>query len=895
MMSFLRRVLNLGRSDRLHREIDREMSFHIRERVEELRLQGLSEDEALAQARRQFGNRTYRAEETRDADIVTWLDSFAGDVRYALRAMRRSPAFSIVAVASLAIAIGANTAIYSLIDAVVLRSLPVPHPEELVQVTMSDTDESGYFTNPLWEQVRDRQTGFTAITAFSERNFNAADGGEVRRIRGQMVSGEYFRVFGSQPVAGRLFTAADDKRGCEGIAVLGHTFWQNEYAGAPAAVGQAIKLDGKPFQIVGVLAPGFNGPEVGREPQVYAPLCADRYLRGEQSSLDHRSNWWLRVIGRRHPSVSTEEARSRIKAIATASYEATVPPRWAAADKADYVKRTLGVREASRGMSGIRDTYSKALIVLMGTVAILLLVACANVANLLLARAAARQREVAIRLAIGAARRRLVRQLLTESAILAGLGAVGGLLLAQWGTRALVSLIATSSSPVALDLALNFRVLGFTALVATVTATLFGLIPAWRGTRISPQAAMKANARGVAEGQARFTIAKSLVVAQVALSLMLLVGAGLMIGSLRNLTTLDPGFRSDGVLIVSADFRRTVSTPEQRATTRLALLERFRSTPGVRSASTAELTPLGRSSWNDFVYVDGYTPKEPNDAVVWFNEVSDGFFTTLGTRLLAGRDFGQADVPGSPKVAVMNEAAATKYFGTDSPLGKVFRTKSGDTFSDPVTVVGIVETAKYQNLRESNSATIYLASSQNSTGPSFITMQLRTDGDPVALAPLVKNVFGALDPAISLSLTPLARQVSSSLQRERMLAVLSGVFGAVALALAMLGLYGVMAYTVARRRNEIGVRIALGANRPRVLRMVLADVIRVVAIGVVIGAGAALASGKLVTSFLYGLEPAEPMVLGLAAVILGAVALTAGLVPAWRASRVDPVTALRED
>jgi predicted permease len=408
---------------------------------------------------------------------------------------------------------------------------------------------------------------------------------------------------------------------------------------------------------------------------------------------------------------------------------------------------------------------------------------------------------------------------------------------------------------------------------------------------------MRAHGRGVAEGIARgrFTLSKSLVVAQVALSMILLVGAGLLVGSLRNLNTLDAGFERDGVLLVEAELRRASISETDRAPMLRQVLQRMRAIPGVRSAAMADLTPVGGSAWNGEIYVDGFEAARMEDRRVWFNEVSDGYFSTMGIRLLSGRDFGPSDRPNTPKVAVIDEQTARTYFGTASPIGRQYRTKRGDDFEDPVTVIGVVEAAKYRSLRETNSATIYRTSLQTPNPAPFANLQLRTDGDPRSLIPAVRLAMAELHPAIMINFSTLSAQVARSLARERMLALLSASFGAVALALSMLGLYGVMSYTVARRRNEIGVRIALGADSRRVLRMVLGDVARVVTIGVVIGAAGALASGKLVTSFLYGMTPTEPAVLGLSVGILLFVAIGAGLIPAWRASRVDPLIALRED
>ena len=903
-MSILNRFANLLRPGRLSADIERELSFHIRERVDELVKRGVSERDAVAEARRQFGNVTLQRERTRDADVLGWLDSVLADVRYAVRMLLRSPVFSIVAVASLALGVGANTAVFTLMDAVMVRPLPVPHPEELVHITMSDRDRDGYFTNPLWEQVRDRQTGFAAMAAFGETAWNIADGGEARTVEGLYVSGDYFTMFGVRPALGRLLTKNDDTRGCAGIAVLGHGFWQLEYGGRTDVVGKTISLVGRPFEIVGVAAPGFGGPEVGREAQVYAPLCAEARINGSASMLGQRSNWWLRVMGRRDENVSLPQVITRLKALAPDAYAATVPEDWSEGLKSGYRTRTLSALPAANGLSDVRRQYATALRILMGAVAIVLLIACANVANLLLARSETRQREVAIRLAIGAGRGRLVRQLLTESAVLALLGAAGGLLVGQLGTRGLVALISTADRAVTLDLGLNARVLGFTMLVATITATIFGLAPAWRGTRVSPQTAMKANARGVAPGGSRgFAIGKLLVTAQVALSLTLLVGAGLLVASLNNLRTLDPGFQAGGVLLARTSLWRTGFTEDQRALVWRGLLEHIRAIPGVASAGASRLTPIGRSSWNKQLYVDGFTPKSLEDSLAWFNEVSEGYFATMGTRLVAGRDFDATDVPGAPKSAIINVSAARHFFGSASPLGKQFRLESdrrdkgeGERGA-PYTVVGVVEDAKYQSLRETSSHTVYIPSSQDASPGSGQTLAIRAAGgtDPLALVPAVKAAIAETHRLATVEFSTLSAQVAGSLQRDRMMALLSGLFGATALLLSMLGLYGVMAYTVARRRNEIGVRIALGAAATTVVRMVLGDVARVVTLGALLGLAGALAAGKLVASFLFGVQAREPVVLVGATVVLMLVALAAGLVPALRAARVDPVSALREE
>jgi predicted permease len=655
-----------------------------------------------------------------------------------------------------------------------------------------------------------------------------------------------------------------------------------------------INLDTRPFRIIGVADQSFFGVDVGRTVQVYAPLCSEAIIRGAGSALDRRSTWWLNLIGRPKADMAPEQVRAGLKRIAPASYESTVPPNWGVKNQKEYREGTFDAVPAGKGMSQLRRQYRTALFALMSVVGVVLLVACANVANLLLARATARQREIAIRLAIGAGRGRLVRQLLTESVLLSALGAGVGVLFARWGSQLLVRLLSTSRNTVSLDLSLDMTVLAFTVAVAMATGVLFGLAPAWRSSRVNPQAAMKAGGRGVAEGHSRFSIAKALVTAQIALSLVLVVSAGLLLGSFTKLANLDPGFRPAGVLVVTVDARNASTDEARRGELYQRMLERARALPGVTSASIADLTPISGSSWNDEIYVDGLTLKSGRDALVYFNRVSDRHFTTMGTALVAGRDFGAQDTPESPQVAIVNDAMAKKFFA-GSAIGKHFRIKEGDALQPLVEIVGVVKDAKYKDLREETLPTAYYAATQIAKPGSFISFVLRGDGSALALTNGFKSVAAEADPRLSLRFVSLEEQLATSLTRERLLATLSGFFGALALLLATIGLYGIMSYNVARRRSEIGVRIALGAARPRVVRMVLGEVGRMVVIGLAIGGVAAAASTRLMKTLLYGLSPSDPTTLAASGAVLLVVALAAGLVPALRASRLDPMDALREE
>ncbi|HEY4564004.1 MAG TPA: ABC transporter permease, partial [Thermoanaerobaculia bacterium] len=575
--------------------------------------------------------------------------------------------------------------------------------------------------------------------------------------------------------------------------------------------GKTLSLDGHPFEIVGVAAPGFFGVDVGHSPQIYAPLCAEAIVRGPDSALDKRSTWFLQVVGRPRPDLTAEQFRSRLAAASRAVLTATLPPRFGAEQQRKYLQGTLRAREVAKGLSQLRLRYREALLVLMAVVGLVLLIACANVANLLLARATARQREIAIRISIGAGRRRLVRQLLTESVLLSLAGAALGIPFAHWGSRLLVSFFSTRANPTWLDLSVDGRVLAFTLAVATATGILFGLAPAWQASRVDPQAAMKEKGRGIAEGSSRFSLGKVLVVGQVALSLVLVAVAGLLLGSFRRLATLDPGFRSEGGLLATLESRRQTPADGPRDSRYRETLERLRALPGVRSASASLLTPVSGTSWNEELLVDGYVPKAPFDNVIWFNAVSDGFFSTLGTRIILGRDFDGRDRTGSPAVAILNETAARRLFGGASPLGKRFRIKQGDHAAPPVEIVGVVADAKYNSLREEDSATAYLPISQQEPlplGPSY-SLEVRTDGPVAALIPAVRKQLDQEGPGTSYTLSRLAAQVDESLTRERLLATLSGFFGGLALLLAGIGLYGTVAYNVARRRHEIAIRLTL--------------------------------------------------------------------------------------
>ncbi len=875
-MSWYRRLLNLTRSEKVSTDLDREIAHHLAEKREMLIERGMTESDAAAEARRRFGNATAQKERARDADLLTWIDSAFTDVRYSLRALRRSPAFTIVAVLSLALGIGANTAIFSLVNAVLLRSLPVSHPEEIVAVTMGPGDLE--FTNPLWEAVRDRQDSthlFTGAFATAGGHWDLTTGGEVRTADGEYVSGSYFPTLGVRPALGRLFTRADDTRGCRAIAVLSAPFFASELGGDASVIGKNIELSGKQFEIVGVTDPAYSGMTVGSASQIYVPLCAEAVIAGSDADLDQRQRWWLTISARLKPDVSPVQVEQRLKAMAPGVFASTLPANQSSKNADEYLKSTLSTEPQSAGLSNLRGSYRTALVTLMVVVVVVLLIACGNVANLLLARARARQREAAVRLAVGAARGRLIRQLLTESIVLASLGTVLGVLFATWGARVLVAMLSTPRSQVYLDLALDWRMLAFTVAVAITTGLLFGIVPAWRSASVDPQQAMRGTGRGVTDESRRFSLVKTLVVGQVALSLVLLIAAGLLLGSFERQTSINVGFRGDHVLAVTVDVRRAGIAEDQRPDYYRTLLARLREIPGVTSASSVDIAPISGAGWNGELVVDGFVPKTPRDGIVWFNAVNPGYFGTLSIPVSAGRDFGENDARESPKVAIVNEAVQRKFFGGKSALGQFMQTNAGPDLGPKIQIVGIIKDSKYRSVTETNSETVFLPASQQDHVRANTIFVLHTSSAPTSIVPFVRLSLSSFNGLIAFRFNTLDNLIATSLQRPRLLARLSLFFGGLALMLAIIGLYGTMSYTVERRRNEIGIRIALGAARTRVLSMVLGEAGRIVVIGIVAGVAIAVAATRWVSALLYGVKPTDVPTYALAGAALALVALGA--------------------
>ena len=888
------RLTALFRRRRLDRDLDDEVAFHLAMREQRLRAGG--DLDARLAARRAFGNVVTITEETRMAWTFRWLEHLAQDARYATRSLRKSPALAAVVVLSLALGIGANTAIFSLIDAVMLRMLPVEKPQELMEITRRIGAGPGgnSFTNPLWEALREQQDVFSSMLAWSTSRFDLAQGGAAQYVNGMFVSGDYFRALGIRPALGRLISTSDDQRGCPSLAVLSYGFWQSHYGGAGNALGSSLSLSHHPFTVIGVAAPGFYGTEVGTDFDIAIPVCSSTVFDGKRSRLDARSWWWLSILGRLKPGVTPQQAQARLAVLSPAIAAAALPTNWASEDQQRFLKSVFVPQPGATGLSYLRHDFAQPLNILMGIVALVLLIACANIASLLLARATTRSREIAIRNALGASRNRLIRQLLTESLLLSAIGAAAGLLFARWASVLLVHSLATRRQQVFVDLSLDGRVLAFTVAIAVLTGILVGLLPAWRSTRVSLMAAMKGSRTAEEERHSRFRAGKWIVGSQIAVSLLLLISGGLLLRSFVKLLTLDLGFDRSNVLLVNADLRQLQVPPERRAALYDDLAARLRGLPGVQFVSRSFTTPLSNHQWNEEVLADAPHPPSGDQALSWFNAITPHYFQVLRTPLLAGRGFGQSDTRTAPQVAIVTEAFARTFFPGENVLGKRFQVKDDPGKPMPyVEIVGIVKDAKYANMREEPQPTAFVPMTQARPELDGGDFELRTLVPPSSLIPAVQQAVASLNKEIPLEFHNLNEQVNDNLVQARLLATLSAFFGALALLLAMIGLYGVLSYLVTHRQTEFGIRMALGARPASILQLVLRDVAVVLGGGMAAGLAISLAAVTVLRKMLFGLAPRDAVTMVLAVVVLTAVALLAGFLPARRAARVDPMVALR--
>lgn len=895
------RLRSLFRGGRVEQELDEELGYHVQRLIDEHVARGLTPADARYAALRAMHGLDQRKEQCRDTRRVRAIDDLLKDLRYAARVLIRHPGFTTVAIVSLAIGIGANSAIFSVLNAVMLRSLPVTAPDELFVVRLdSRTPSTQRFSYPLFERLRTGLAPGTQIAAISRvaRTYARIDGGEQEVANAQLVSGEFFSTLGVAPALGRTLNPEDNRTvGGHPVAVLSHTFWRRRFSAAPAVLGRDITVNGAHFTIVGVGAEGFSGVWLESPADLWVPVAMQGAIRYSQnySASDAQTDkpWmpqerisWLDLIVRTQPS-----AQAASTSALNAAFQSALLRVAENAGNTDqrrlFLLQRLRLESFGHGFSTLRQRFAAPLFTLMAMVALLLLIACANTANLLLARAAARQREMAIRLSIGASRRRLIRQLLTESLLMGAIAGVAGLVMAQWASELLVRMtmgIATGPNP--FPVGPDARVLLFTAAVSVATAVLFGLAPAYRSTRVELGTTLKATGRTVHGGPA--TAGKMLVVAQVALSLLLVVGAGLFLRSLRNLMHVDLGFDRDHIVSVAIDARGGAYPAARLAGLQREIIDRAEHLPGVQSATMAMCGLAGGCRANvDGIHISGYAPQPGEQVVIQENRVGPRYFSTVGMRLLAGRDFDAQDFARAPTVAIVNEAMVRRYFSGRPAIGQRF----GYT-APTIEIVGIVQDARVNAAREPAAPMAFYPLGQGS--PIARTLDVRTTGDPRWIAAALRKAVADADPNLPIErVTILADQVSAGLNQERLVARVTTAFGGLALGLACFGLYGLMSYTASRRTNEIGIRMALGASRGGVLAMVLKESCALAIAGIVAGVLGSLAATRLISTQLFDVSASDPFTIVTATLLMIAVAALAGFLPARRASRVEPTIALR--
>ena len=907
-------LVNLNLDPSREAEILEELNQHLDDRYQELIARGTTAEEAhrkvmeefnggkLAEELRASIKRTDRRQPPVEPEMHgNRLSELWQNVRYGLRLLRLNPGFAAIMILSLALGIGANTAIFQLINAVRLRTLPVEKPQELanIKIVKSPKGRTGRFAgaNPqltysIWERIRDQQQGFSKVGVWYSQRVNVNRGGEARYVQTMFVSGSFFELLGINPVLGRLISNADDQATCGSGAVISEAFWQREYGRNRSILGRKITLDGHPVEIVGVTPASFFGIEVGRKFDIAVPLCTEQFIHVEDPFLKGKDTWWLAAIGRLKPGMTLDRASAQLATISKGIFEETIPDTYTAISKKEYTELEIGALSAENGVSNVRREYENPLWLLLAISGFVLLIACANLANLMVARAGARQKEMAVRLALGASRAGLIRQMLAESLLIALGGALLGAGLAQILSRTLISFLSTERTVLFLDMKPDANVILFTTALAFLTCAFFGLMPAIQASRIPPGEAMKANSRGSTAGRSRFQSRRLLVVSQVALSLMLLVGALLFVRTFHNLATLDAGFQQDSLLVSSFDFSSLKVPPDQRLSYKRQILEKIRSLRTAQSVASVAIVPLSGSGWNESIMIPEVNVRE----VANFNQVSDQYFQTVGTKMIAGRDFNQTDTVNSPLVAIVTQTFVEKFLKKQNPVGMSFRVAQAEGAPDRIyQIIGLVNDAKYFELREEFSPIVYVPESQDQNPDQEAWLIVRSTEQLSDLTTSIKSAVREMSPTIGLEFRIFRNLVRDGLVRERMMATLSGFFGFLAAILAMIGLYGVISYMVVRRKNEIGIRIALGADRQNILSMIMREATTLLIAGLAVGTFLALVTASVAKALIFGMQPTDPVTILLSVVGLGIIAMLASWLPAQRAARLNPIQALREE
>jgi predicted permease len=888
LMQLWRRLHFYLQRDRYDREFAEEMRFHLELKVDENLQAGMTSTEARATARRQFGNQTLLRERSREMWGFRSLETLGQDLRFGVRMLLKHKGFTTVAVLSLALGIGANTAIFSLMDAIFWRPLPVSHPEQLVSpvIPPAAREERSFSPLALFRELHQGNQVFTGAITSEADGVSLTVDGATERVMGEAVTGNYFSVLGVNAFRGRTFSAEIAQGAWAAEVVLSYDFWQRRFGGVTNVVGKTIQLNGYTFTVVGISPPHFFGTEVGLSPEMRIPKLPDPLDQTMPALPLLRIGRYATVLARLKPEVSLQQAQAALEVV----YQRLLSDDPQLANNLRLQGTHIQLLPSPRGTSRLRDEFGRPLTLLLAMVALVLLLACANLANLLLGRATARRHEFAVRLAIGAGRARLMQQLLTESLLLSFLGGALGVALASWGVDLLFGFLPQNHIRTFLEVKPDLRALGFTLVVTVLTGILFGLAPALQATRLNLVPALKQGSAG--ERRRRIDLRQALVVAEVALSVMLLVGAGLFVRTLHNLQAVDAGFEVEHVLLFTMKPVHERYSPAQLRNFSRELVERVEGLPGVCSAGLAETGPFsGREDSPPVAVPESQHQAEgPTRTIV--DRVSPRFFESLGVPLLAGRDFSFADQEGARRTAIIDETVALHFFSGVSPLGRRIAIGRAPNVSE-YEIIGVVKATMHKSLREESRGAVYLSLIQGNR-PWMPTLYVRTSNSTPALTAAIQQVFQELDKDLPVfGVKTFERQLNESLAQDRLVATLSGFFGILAALLAAIGLYGVMAYAVARRTREIGIRMALGAQPLSIHWLVLRETLLLLGMGLIFGLSAALAVTRLISSLLFGLTPTDPLTIVLASLLMLAVAVLAGYLPARRAASVDPLTALR--
>jgi len=890
-MSWINRLLGSLRKNKLEGQLDDELQFHLEMRTQEFITGGLKPEDARRRAALLFGNRVFLKERARDMDTIGWLETLLQDLRHAFRMLRKNPGFTAVAVLSLALGIGANTAVFSLLNTLLLTKLPVRDPNGLYQLIVthrSKTDNSFSYTD--YRKLHDGFDIFDGVIAWRPSNFQIEVNNAPLEVHGALVTGTFYDVLGVRPALGRLIADSDDTAAGSSVAALGYSFWERVFGRDPNVIGKVFRVEGLPFTVVGVTPREFSGTEVDYPRDLTLPVHAVKRIWPKDRLLEQTDNFWLRVMVRLKPGTTMKSARPVLRDLWPKLLEADGPR------PIDGWTQKLNIEPGGMGVSNVRNEFSDALVILMTLVALVLLIACANISNLLLARAAGRRKEIGVRVALGATRSRLVRLWLTESLVLTGLGGCAGMILARWMAQVLLLFLPKGDAGF-LEFHLDVRMLLFAAALTSATTLLVGVLPSIQAANLSPGSAMNESARGSSGGR-RAWLTRSVVVAQVAICLVLVTGALLFTHSLQNLSRSDYGFQRDGLLLVHTNPAKGGFKGDRAPLFFREFLARLNATPGIRSASCAFITPLSRDMWWDPTIVPGYVPAQNEMTTVYLNSVSPRYFATMGTRVLDGREFTDADDKNSRHVAVVNESFARRFFHGHA-IGRKFTVGNGNENEQDTAnleVVGVVANTKYGEPREKQKELVYIAMYQGKIAVSgTIQVRLAPGIRSNSASAQIRKIAGEIGKDVPVEVQPYNDLFRRILQQDRMVALLSAFFGFLGMTLAFIGLYGVLACAVSARTGEIGIRMALGAQRASVIWMILRESILLASLGAAIGIPASLVASRFVGSYLFGLKPSDPVALVLSTLAILTVAMLAGYMPGRHASSVDPMMTLRSE